>query len=81
MNVARPATAVLSTGSVSFPQVVMMVMKMTMKMMMMMIMTIVMTMVRMMMTMMMMMMKGLPAYSHQSYSHHVGIYHNDGGWE
>ena len=24
---------------------------------------------------------GLPAYSHQSYSHLVGICHNDEGWE
>ena len=24
---------------------------------------------------------GLPAYSHQSYSHQVGICHNDEGWE
>ena len=24
---------------------------------------------------------GLPAYSHQSYSHQVGICHNDVGWE
>ena len=24
---------------------------------------------------------GYPAYSHQSYSHQVGICHNDEGWE
>ena len=25
--------------------------------------------------------EGYPAYSHQSYSHQVGICHNDEGWE
>ena len=24
---------------------------------------------------------GIPAFSHQSYSHLVGIWHNDEGWE